>query len=54
MYFVRMDHNPMDSNPIDTTSRWDPLIKTVRIMITLFLDPKMKSPLDISNTAVSI
>ena len=26
MCFVRMDHNPMDSNPIGANSRWDLLL----------------------------
>ena len=54
MHFVRMDHNPIDSNPIGATSRWDSLIKPVRIVINLFLDSKMRSSLDIRDIDVML
>ena len=52
MYFVRMGPNSMDSNPKWATSRWDSLIKLTRIVINLFFDDKMRSPLTVNKTGV--
>ena len=52
MYFVHINHNPMNSNPNGATSRWDPLIKTTRIVIILFFSPKMRSLLVVNNIGV--
>ena len=52
MYFVRMDHNSMDSKSISATLRWDPLIKPFRIVINLFLDDKMRSPFTLNKIGV--
>ena len=47
-----MCHNPMNSNPKFSTSWWDPLIKPVSIVINLFLDDKMRSPLTLNKIGV--
>ena len=44
----------MDSGPKYATSRWDLLIKPTRIVINLVLDPKMRSPLEVSDTEVML
>ena len=51
-YFIHVNHNPMISGPKYTTSCRDRLAKTVRIVINLFLSPKMKSSLVLSNIEV--
>ena len=40
IYFVRMNHNPMNSNDKYATPCRDPLVKTYRIVINLFSSPK--------------
>ena len=52
MYFVHINHNPMNSNPNGATSRWDSLIKPTRIVINLFLNQKMMSPPTVSDIGV--
>jgi len=42
----------MDSNPIGATSRWKASINTARIVINLFLGPKMRSSTELSNIEV--
>jgi len=52
MYFVNIGHNPMNSGPKLTTSYRDSPAKTSRIVINLFLEPKMRSPLEVSTIGV--
>ena len=52
MYFVNISHNPMNSDSKSTTSCRDPPAKTSRVVINLFLDPKMMSPLEVSTMGV--
>ena len=52
MYFVNISHNPMNSDPKSTTSCRDPPTKISRVVINLFLDPKMRSPLEVSSIEV--
>ena len=52
MYFVNISHNPMNSDPKFTTSCRDPPAKTSRVVINLFLEPKMRSPLEVSTIGV--
>ena len=54
LYFVHIDQNRMDSNPNGATSWWDSLIKTVRIVINPFLEPKMRSTLELSASGVMV
>ena len=42
----------MNSDPIRATSCRDPPSKTSRIVINLFLEPKMRSPLEVSDIGV--
>ena len=42
----------MNSNPKRATSCRDPVAKTVRIVINLFLSPKMRSPTEMSDIDV--
>ena len=42
----------MNSDPKYTTSCRDPLLKNARNVINLFLEPKMRSPLEVSTTGV--
>ena len=52
MCFVHMGHNLVISNSKFTTSCRDLLAKTSRIMINLFLSPKMRSPLTLRHIGV--
>ena len=40
LYFVHINHNPMNSDPKRVTSCRDPLLKNVRNVINLFLEPE--------------
>ena len=51
-YLVHMNHNPMNSNPNRATLCRDPLAKTYKIVINLFLSHKMRSALALSNIEV--
>ena len=51
-YFVNISHNPMNFDPKFTTSCRDPPSKTSRIVMNLFLDPKMRSPLEVGAIGV--
>ena len=51
-YFVNVSYNPMNFDPKFTTSCRDPPSKTSRIVIHLFLEPKMRSPLEVSSMGV--
>ena len=42
----------MISDPKWATSWWDSVLYSSRIVINLFLDPKMRSPLALSNIGV--
>ena len=42
----------MNSDPKYTTSCRDPLLKNARNVINLFLEPKMRSPLEVSTIGV--
>ena len=42
----------MDPNPIGATSWWDSIVKGIRIVINPFLDPKMRSTLELSTGGV--
>ena len=42
----------MNSDPKSTTSYRDPPAKTSRVVINLFLEPKMRSPLEVSTIGV--
>ena len=42
----------MNSDPKFTTSCRDPPAKTSRVVINLFLEPKMRSPLEVSTIGV--
>ena len=52
LYWVNISPNPMNSDPIRATSCRDPPSKTSRIVINLFLEPKMRSPLEVSAIGV--
>ena len=52
IYFINIDQNPMDPNPIGATSWWDSIVKGIRIVINPFLDPKMRSTLELSTGGV--
>ena len=54
MYFVHVDQNLMDSNPKRATPWWDPLVKGARIVINPFLEPKMRSTLELSASGVMV
>ena len=51
-YLVRGYHDSMNSNPNRATSCRDPLAKTYKIVINLFLSHKMGSTLALSNIEV--
>ena len=52
IYFIHMNHNPMNSNPKFATSCSYELAKTPRIVIKLILSPKMRPPLALRNIGV--
>ena len=48
---IHINQNPMNSNP-KGTSLWDSLENSRQDLINLFLDPKIRFPLDLSNMCV--
>ena len=52
MYFIHMDHNPMNENPNVTTWCIHILEKTIRIVINPFFEAKMRSALELSTSDV--
>ena len=52
IYSVNISHNPMNSDDKYATSYRDPLLKNVRNVINLFLDPKMRSTPEVSSIEV--
>ena len=52
IHSVHIKFNPMNSDPKYATSCRDPLVKNVRNVINLFLDPKMRSTCEVSSAEV--